>query len=318
MRSHTLTAFSVALAALACGGSGGAGPDTPPPTTQQPAAGDTVPGAPLNLVDWIRGHASPMTRVQHDSTVAIYFDAFMKRGADTEWIRPAVSKYFAYLTSTYGKFGPDRLFVFAHDGQFLGGTISVYFDEFAGFRNAIDVGHRGWGENDPVLHDELTHELCHIVEGASGGVHESPAFTVWGDSKWAEFCQYDIYVRLGLTGHAERVHAKFTATSDNFPRAGTFWFRDWFFPIWRDYGGARTMVRFFALLKEHFPKVPENGGRNLIYARRMTLGEFVHFMSGAAGVNLKPRATTAFGWTTTTEAQWQSAREVFPGVVYPP
>jgi hypothetical protein len=44
----------------------------------------------------------------------------------------------------------------------------------------------------------------------------------------------------------------------------------------------------------------------------MNWGEFIHFWSGAAGVNLKPLATSAFGWTSTFETQFNQARIDFP------
>jgi hypothetical protein len=44
----------------------------------------------------------------------------------------------------------------------------------------------------------------------------------------------------------------------------------------------------------------------------MNMGEFVHFWSGAAGVNLKAQATTAFGWTSEYEAQFIAAQAAFP------
>lgn len=44
----------------------------------------------------------------------------------------------------------------------------------------------------------------------------------------------------------------------------------------------------------------------------MNWGEFIHFWSGAAGVSLKPLATTAFGWTTDFETQFNQARIDFP------
>jgi hypothetical protein len=42
---------------------------------------------------------------------------------------------------------------------------------------------------------------------------------------------------------------------------------------------------------------------------------FVHF-GAAAGVNLKPLATAAFGWPTEWEQQFVQARQDFPGVTY--
>ena len=62
-----------------------------------------------------------------------------------------------------------------------------------------DAGPRPWTEGN---YDLASHEVSHIVEGASRGVHGSPAFGLWGDSKWAEFYQYDLYVGLGMDAKA--------------------------------------------------------------------------------------------------------------------
>ncbi|MFT3926445.1 MAG: hypothetical protein QM778_28125 [Myxococcales bacterium] len=48
----------------------------------------------------------------------------------------------------------------------------------------------------------------------------------------------------------------------------------------------------------------------------MNLGEFVHFMSGAAGTDLKTQAMNAFTWSTEREQQLTKARADFPGVTY--
>ena len=48
----------------------------------------------------------------------------------------------------------------------------------------------------------------------------------------------------------------------------------------------------------------------------MNWGEFVHFMSGAAHTNLKPLATTAFGWTADQDAQFQKAETDYPDITY--
>ena len=39
-------------------------------------------------------------------------------------------------------------------------------------------------------------------------------------------------------------------------------------------------------------------------------------MSGAAGVDLRPLATTAFGWPAGWDAQFTQARADFPGITY--
>jgi len=269
---------------------------------------------PATLADWIGSHGVTLSRHVFDDHVALYVDANVDRD-DVGWVLPFTSQAFQYAKRTYDpvvQYGPDRLYAFLHQGQFGGGTISSWFDAFSGFRNATDTGAGSWVRGTNI--DLISHEMAHIVEGSSNGVHESPAFTVWGDSKWAEFFQYDVYVALGLQQDADRVFARFMDTRDGFPRPNTAWFRDWFFPLWRDHGGAPVMARFFRLLSQHFPTRLENGGRNPIYTRRMNLGEFVHFTSGAAGTDLSSLATAAFGpgW----EAQLQQARQDFPGVAY--
>ena len=140
--------------------------------------------------------------------------------------------------------------------------------------------------------------------------HGSPAFGLWGDSKWMEFYQYDVYVGLGMTEHAQVVFDRFTASNDNFPRENTRWFRDWFYPLWRDHGHAQVMVNFFRLLELHFPA---DGNGNM---RDMNWGEYVHFTSGAAGTDLKQLATDAFGWPAEREQEWQQARQDFPQITY--
>jgi hypothetical protein len=219
-------------------------------------------------------------------------------------------------TSRFGE--PKPLIAFYHQGEHLGGTVAVRFDEFSRFRSTIDVGDNGWSRSDGVLHDEIVHEACHQVEGASQGVHESPAFGIWGDSKWAEFCVYDFYVRSGRTAYAKRVFNDFMNNRDNLPTGAqdTAYFRDWFYPLWQENGrDAAVMQRFFELLSRHFPKRRENDGRNLVYTRRMSAGEFVHFMSGAAGRDLSARAAKAFN-TGFNRAQFDKAQADFPRITY--
>jgi hypothetical protein len=194
-----------------------------------------------------------------------------------------------------------------HQGKYSGGHPSTYFDGSHDYRNVSDTGPGGWADGS---YDIPTHEIAHIIEGASRGVHGSPAFGIWGDSKWAEFYLYDMFVALGKTDAAERVYEDFSNNSDNFPQEGTYWFRDWFYPLWRDHGGVSVMANFFQLLADHFPKNGNNfdGGLNF--------GQYVHFMSGAAGTNLKDMASTAFGWPAERESQFVAAQEQFSGVTY--
>lgn len=278
------------------GGTGGTGGGTalpPPPETWQE--------------HWFE-HVQLLKLADYNDTVAIYVDDDVDR-ATTGWLTPWATEVWRYTTQTYGNFGADRLYMIFHQGKYSGGHPATYFDESHDFRNVSDCGPGAWAEG-PDTAAIPSHEVGHIVEGASAGVAGSPAFRIWGDSKWAEFYQYDLFLGIGDDVTAARLYDRFINGTDTFPRAGTHWFKDWFYPLWRDHGHAEVMARFFQLLAQHFPK---NGDR---YARDMNWGEYVHFTSGAAGTDLKPLAEAAFGWPQERNAELDQARRDFPGITY--
>jgi hypothetical protein len=165
--------------------------------------------------------------------------------------------------------------------------------------------------------DIPVHEIFHIVEFASFNTQGSPGFGepphgIWGDSKMAEIFGYDVYKGLGLTAEAERVKSSSMGNSDNFPRPNTYWFRDWLYPWYTRGGETKTLVNFFRLLAEHFPRYP---GTNR-YSRSLNWGEFIHFSSGAAGINMQPQAAFAFGWTNEMDFQFHKARSDFSAITY--
>lgn len=250
-------------------------------------------------------HNQLLNRVYYDNDLALYYDNDVS--SSVTWPRQYLGDVWRYTKRIYGSFGTDpHMFAVFHTNKYGGGHPSGYFDASHDNRNMIDVGPGPWNGigND---FDLTTHEVAHIVEGNSKNSHNSPAFGIWGDSKWAEIFNYDVYVNLGRTADATRWYNKMMAsTGDNFPRAGTKWFKDWFYPIYSTYGGNQVLNRYFVQLALYFPKSGSN------YSRGMNMGEFVHFWSGAAGVNLKPLATTAFGWTSTYEAQFVAAQAAFP------
>lgn len=255
-------------------------------------------------------HNQTLQRAEYNDWVVLYFDADVDQ-TQTAWLLPFLTDVWKYTVKHYGEFTDGerdgRLYGIFHQGKYSGGHPSTYFDGSHDNRNVSDAGPGPWPDGS---FDLASHEVSHVVEGASRGVHGSPAFGIWGDSKWAEFYQYDLYVGLGLTAEAERVFDKFSNGSDTFPQANTHWFRDWYYPLWRDYGGVAVMVNFFQMLSEHFPK---NGND---YAGGLNFGEYVHFMSGAVNADLKERATTAFGWPAEREAEFQAAQQEFDAISY--
>ncbi len=261
-------------------------------------------------------HEQVVELVGSNDDVAVYFDDGVPRDESTAWIVPFITRAWRYTKATYGDFGGsnDRLFAIFHQGRYSGGHPSTYFDASHDGRNVADCGPGPWDDSASAI---PTHELGHIVEGANNGVHGAPAFGLWKDSKWIELYQYDLYVGLGLEQEARRVFDRFMAQSDDFPRPGTHWFRDFFYPAWRDHGRSKFMASFFRLLARDYPKGPEDGGRFQHYTRDMNWGEFLHFLSGAAKKDLRPLARKAFGWPPEWEAEYQKAREEFPNIRYP-
>jgi hypothetical protein len=288
-------------------------PSTPTPTrTPTPAATPTPTPTPQGAPPatwqehWFE-HVQNVSLIQYNDTVALYFDADVNRAA-ANWMMPYLTNLWNYARATYGNLNQTRLFSIHHEGRYFGGHPAYWYDAGHDFRNVSDVGGSNWATPQ---YEVVTHETAHIVESVAHGKKGSPAFGLWGDSKWAEFYIYDAYVALGMTSEAQNVYNRWIATSESYPRPGTFWFRDWFYPLWRDHGHAQVMVRFNQLLGQYYPT--NSSGH---FSRNMNMGEFVHFMSGAAGTNLKARATTAFGWPAQYETEWNNARAQFPQITY--
>jgi len=260
----------------------------------------------------------------NDTSLALYFDNDVN--ASITWPETYLAQAWNYTKATYGTFGSDsRLWAIFHAGKYSGGHPSTYFDVSHDLRNVIDVGSsdpNAWISGTGNDIDLVTHEIGHIVEGASKGIHNSPAFGIWHDSKWMEIYQYDVYLGLGRTSDATRWYNLKIPTTDTYPRSGTHWFRDWFYPIYNGFGGTATLNKFFTLLAQYFPKHTVSNGTFSFpeYTRGMNFGEFVHFWSGAAGADLKQLALNAFGnldengndWTV----QLTQAKIDFPGIKY--
>ncbi|GAA0806245.1 discoidin domain-containing protein [Spirilliplanes yamanashiensis] len=303
-------------------------PSIVPPVSAAPCHGD----APPLLTDFLQGHGHPLTRAACNADVAVYHDAALAAvpAGQTAWATAFTTDVWRYMKDAYGscavprpaceRFGEPRpLLALFHRtaGAGAGGTIRYRFDAATGNRATIDVAAGSWADS-AMLRDVITHEACHHAEFDGQGVLDSPAFTVWGDSKWAEFCVYDFYVNTGRQADAERVRADFGAGRDALPPGAgpSAWFRDWFLPLWRDGGGRPdVMRRFFELTAEHFPRREYGGGAYAAYTRRMTAGEYVHFTSAAAGQDLSGRAAAAFG-TGFDRAQFERARRDFPALTY--
>lgn len=247
-----------------------------------------------------------------DNDIAIYFDKDVR--TSVTWPFQYLGDVWRYTKKVYGSFGQEpTLYAIFHAGKYAGGHPSTYFDSGHDYRNVIDCGTgdlNGWTSGQGNDLDIVTHEVAHIVESASKNVHNSPAFNIWGDSKWAEIFIYDVYLGLGRTADANRWYNICINARDNYPQANTAWFKNWFYPIYSKYGKSAVLNNYFTLLSQYFPRNGQN------YSRNLNLGEFVHFWSGAARTNLQSLAATAFGWTSTYDIQLQNAKRDFPSITY--
>ncbi|UYQ94533.1 fibronectin type III domain-containing protein [Chitinophaga horti] len=251
---------------------------------------------------WLE-HRQLLKRVHNNKDVAFYFDNDVP--ANTTWMFTEFTAAWKYIKKTYGTFCDPKLYVVLHEDKYHGGHAAAVCDSNHDYRNVIDLGgewsfRNDWNIGAPV------HEIGHIVEGNSKDVRESPAFSIWGDSKWCEIFNYDVYKNIGWAEDAKAVYDQMQTHSDVFPRPGTYWFRDWFYPLYTRGDSSVTLNRYFELLADYFPQ------HNGVYTRRMNMGEFVHFWSGAAGYNLKAQADTAFGWNDEYEMQFKQARIDYP------
>jgi hypothetical protein len=286
------------------------------PAVTGPAPDDVlqVNAPPLNWQEHWFEHNQLVTRVYYDSILAVYYDKDVSRTIN--WPFSFIKDVWQYTRKTYGyNFGTDpRLFAIFHTGKYSGGHPAYYYDAGYDNRNVIDCGSslaNAWAGGSGNDLDLVTHEVGHIVEGAANGTKGSPAFSLWKDSKWMEIYIYDVYKGLGKTADADRWFNMMNNTVDNFPRANTQWFKNWFYPVYNQHGGSQVLNKFFKLLAAHFPK-----DGNQKFTRDMNWGEFIHFWSGAAGANLKGLATTAFGWPASWETEFNNARTQFNMINY--
>lgn len=305
------------LAAFACSKK-----TTTPPKTIEPNVDANAPIATWKE-HWFE-HNQQLSRIFYDTSVVVYYDADVK--ASVTWPKTYMAQAWNYTKKTYGSFGTDpRLYVIFHAGKYSGGHPSTYMDASHDYHNVTDCGANdinAWTAGVGNDIDLATHEIGHIVEGASKGVHGSPAFAIWHDSKFMEIYQYDVYKGLGRDDDAVRWHNMKLQTTDDFPRAGTHWYKDWFYPIYNQHGGAKAINNFFVLLAKHFPKRTYNNGKETYpeYSRDLNFGEFIHFWSGAAGADLQQLALSAFGDKDEKGNAWlpqlETAKKEFPGVTY--
>lgn len=274
-------------------------PPTEPPPTEPP---------PVWPERWA-GHDQRLELAGVSADAVVYVDGDVPPAAGRRLL-PYVEEVWRYARLTYGDLGPDpRLYAVVHGGdRHRGGHRLTWRDGAAGARNVADCGDGVWRSDDATMLDLINLQAGRVVEAVNHGTTACPALGIWGDGPWAEIFRYDFHVALGRGPHAARLAERQWTHRD---RAGTYWFRDWFHPLWQDAGGTRVLVRFFDLLAGQFPRDLDGS-----YRRMLTWGEFLHFSSGAARGDVTPLARRAFGWRPSWDAQLERARDDFPLVAY--
>jgi hypothetical protein len=277
-------------------------------------------GPPSSWTETFHGGSTPNETVYHvetDGLVSLYRDPELA-GTNLAWVTDYVVSLWTHVRNTYGGFADQRLYSVLHNHGGNGGTARTALDGDASWRNFIDTVGDGYTAPTNDNRDVIAHEIGHVVEGSAFEIQFSPAFPIWDDSKWCEIFQYDLYMSVpGLSADADRWRTAKLADSVNYPTPNTFWFRDWFKPIYDGYGtgstsGSAVLAKFFQLQSTHFHKY------NGVYQRSMNWGEFVHFWSGAVGRDLSDQADIAFDPSAEREAQLAQAKIDFPGVTYLP
>lgn len=249
-------------------------------------------------------HVEALNLVYSNNSVNIYYDDAVS--TSITWMNQDFTDVWNYVKQTYGTFSDPKVnMIFHSKAGYSGGHPATVFDASHDYRNVGDLGGE-WSTRSSWNVGASIHEIGHIVEGGSKGVKNSPAFPIWGDSKWMEIFIYDVTKQLGWTADAQQTYNDVINGQDNFPKPGTRWFKNWFYPIYTHADSSAALNRFFVLLSEYFPQ--HNGE----YSRNLNMGEFIHFWSGAAKYNLKQQADTAFGWTDALELQFKQAQIDFP------
>jgi hypothetical protein len=300
--------------AEAIGGSATSGGGTLPSEGGTATGGGTgnggpCPGGPAPAATWKEhweGHAESLTLRSYDDCVALYVDAAMAT-TDTAWLASFFGQAWTYNLATYGELGADRLYVVLHKDKFVAGHTSAFYETTHDGHNVLDAGAASWADGDYDGVGTLLSAL--LASTAVPGKRGSPAAAQWGHDGFAQIYKYDLYLALGMDDQASQAWDDFGAIEQKYPVPGSYWFSDFYYPLWRDHGKTRLLVDFFALLAKYYPAT------NQVMAP-MSWGQYIHFLSGAARSEAETQATYAFGWNDTWEAQLQKAKTDFPGVSY--
>lgn len=279
---------------------------------------------------WIIDQPATFTKVEEIGNTAFYMiDGYKKSDVDQLYYDFYAANW-DYVFECYGEeLSDSRLHVLLIPQEGGGGLASIYDYRSASaeYSNMVYIkANKSWFKNraeSGYIYDVMAHEICHIIEGVGGGYNGSMFYPIWGDSKWAEILQYDIFSALG-SPRAQSWHNSYgvgenAAGGASYPTEGrvSYWYRDFFYPTYEAYGKTDVLKKFWKLQKEHYRR--KNGNFVSVSTNpggRGNLGELIHFWSGACGVDVKKYAIKAFGWNDQYEMWLEKAKIDYPDVVY--
>ena len=262
-------------------------------------------------------HNQTVKRVYLGEHVAVYFDNEVN--PTITWPFEVFNTFWAYVKDIYGPYSDPMLYVLFHAEKYSGGHPSGFTNEAHYYYNMIDNGTNESGSTAwTSVYDYgiPVHEISHIMEGCSWHMDGSPERRCWGDSKFAEIFMYDFLVKMssldgdpyGFKPVLEKELPLFLKNneSDGIPKPGCYWFRDFYLPMYENYGGSEMLAKFFRLMYEYWPKKDNS------YEGEMNYGEFFHFYSGACNTDITNYADKAFGMTSEYKYQFRYAQIAYP------
>jgi hypothetical protein len=253
------------------------------------------------------GHNQVLYREFFDSNTAVYYDEEVNR--EVLWTRNFTSDAWEHVQRNYDNFDDEDILYSVFHSENVEAFSGNIFDESTQNNFLIDLTLPG-EEFSSAGTDAILKILSELVETSAFGVDGSPASAIWKDA-WSEIFIYDTYLELGMEEEAQRIYDAVLESSQSYPVADTYWFRDWFYPIYNTYAGGVTLNNFYRSLSDNFSRQGD------AYERDLNMGEFVHFFSGAVGEDLQIMAEEAFGWSDDWQQELLQARTDFPNVDYP-
>jgi len=268
------------------------------------------PGGPEPPLTWQEhwlDHSELLARVHYDDCIALYFDDEVDPDAK-DWLVSFLDRSWSYSLATYGAIGPERIYVVVHQGSHYGGHTPPFIEASHDRHATIDMGAIAWIDGSYELPATLLGSLVD-TEGARTKFG-APGRARYGLQGFVSIYKYDLYSGLGLDEAAIVAKLVYDAIASGQPSPDSHWFRDWFYPIWRDHGHAQLFAKYLALLQAYYPAGAD------MWMPTMTYGEYFHFMSGAAGTDLTPLAKEGFELPPGFEAELARAKQAYPDIRY--